>query len=397
MISGVHVRINVPILKRRPKRVENSSFYSIKEFAMRSKMNVMFFCFLGCLSFGYGQTYSFKPSVARRQLNVVRAYDINLTPGKQNTVFIPAMMSFYGATNEQVILSSDFEYSVKPDAVEITADNLGMPRKNYRLTWNNPTVSTVNVRQLMKVSLLCRNKLCTKAPYPYPADVLETYKAYLKADPEEQINPDNVQLSSVCQVIAAQSSTAEDAVERICDWINDNVAFESGTRYGSDEAFQTRKANCTSMSKLACAMLRNMQIPCAVVSAKFIESSSGHGFIEVYFPDAGWVFYDLSNWERGFKSLDCLMTVGWAYRKQVDGQRGQWVDGYFAEEKTIGTYADPQAIRTQAIRNTPKTKDVLGVRVAPMDTPASIRIRRRPLQELILDASVVPGVRDYTE
>jgi len=190
---------------------------------------------------------------------------------------------------------------------------------------------------------------------------------------------------------------AEEVVEQVCDWINDNVEFQSGTRYGSDEAFKMRKANCTAMSKLACAMLRKMQIPCDLVSGKFIEGKSGHSFIEVYFPDAGWVFYDLSNWERGFKSLDCLMTVGYSYRKHVQGEKSEWVNGYFSQERTVGTYAEPQAIRKKAIRDYPEKKNVLGVRVAPMEPPDSIRIRKQSLRALILDASIPPGVRDYTE
>jgi transglutaminase-like putative cysteine protease len=327
-----------------------------------------------------------------RKLNVVREYSIPVTPGQKTVAAVPALMSFWGATNEQVILQSDFTYSVKPDKVEITADDRGMPRRNYELTWNSPQAANIKVTQKMVVELSCAGVLSTAAKLPYPAAVAERFPSLLGKD--DNVNPENPKLDPICKEIRAKAVFAEDAVELVCDWISDNVPFKSKASGPSDTILAARQANCTGMARLACAMLRRLGIPAEPVSAKFLEGDSGHGFIEVYFPDAGWVFYDLSNGTRGFKSLDVLMTAGWAYRVS-DGQKATWHDGYFCDETDAAAYQEvpPGVVK---LRPTPKA-EVLGVKVTHEKTPAGIRVRHEPLSELVMNLAVPPGKRDYVK
>lgn len=147
------------------------------------------------------------------------------------------------------------------------------------------------------------------------------------------------------------------------------------------------------MSYLACAMIRKIGVPCEKVKGKFIGSDGGHAFIEVYFPDAGWVFYDLSNRERGFKDLDCLITSGWAYWKICDG-KFQWIDGFFCDEEDIKIYK--RIKYGKSIRKGPLEKKIHGVMVYQRDVPETIKVRHRPIRELIMDISVEPGVREYS-
>ena len=93
------------------------------------------------------------------------------------------------------------------------------------------------------------------------------------------------------------------------DRINENIKFKSG-QDSADIALKNKNGNCTAMSKVACIMLRKLGIPTEIVQAKFIGSEGGHSFVETYFPDAGWIFYDPSNITRRFLNADCLLTVG---------------------------------------------------------------------------------------
>ena len=63
---------------------------------------------------------------AHRQLVVTRYYEITVQKGKPSVAEIPALMSFWGATNWQVVKSSKFNYSEEPNDIKITSDNLGM-------------------------------------------------------------------------------------------------------------------------------------------------------------------------------------------------------------------------------------------------------------------------------
>ena len=350
--------------------------------------------FVPCLR-ALADTLALHDPSAHRTLQIVRHYEIPAKPGKPTVAAIPAMMSFYGATNWQVIKSSRFQYGEQPDKVEITADNLGMPRRNYQLTWKAPKTDKIIVDQFLEVEISWFCTLYTSARLPYPASVLTQFADSLKADTNEGIDPDNKEIAPVCSQIVNRSHSAEEAVEGVCDWINENIRFEKGQRT-MEEALSQRRGSCTPMSVIACAMLRHIGIPAEKVAAKFIGGESGHSFIEVFFPDAGWVFYDLSNWNRGFKSLDTLTATGWAYRSGPL-KHPAWTNGYFCKEKDAIPFKDTSQYVSSVIRKSPTGMKVSGVRVVAQMAPPSLKPRMRPLRELIMDLSVPPGVRDFVK
>ncbi|MGA2677850.1 MAG: transglutaminase domain-containing protein [Sedimentisphaerales bacterium] len=346
---------------------------------------------------------------ARRNLVVTRHYEITVQKGKPSVAEVPALMSFWGSTNWQVVKSSKFEYSEEPNNVAVTSDNLGMPRRYYKLTWNAPKSDKITVEQKMDVQLAYFNNLYTTAKLPYSEDVKKRFADSLKADIKEGIDPNNHELGPICEQIVNNSSDAENVVEGVCDWINENIKFEKGERT-SNEVLTQRKGSCTPMSRLACAMLRKIGIPAETVDAKFIDSGNGHTFIEAYFPDAGWVFYDLSNWNRGFKSLDCLETVGWSYKSGMPGKM-TWTDGYFCTEKDTSPFVDQSMNAVKHNKRTPQRKanynnnsnsgesnnNIVGVRHIRAELPPIVKPRQIPLRELIMDLTVPPGPRDYND
>jgi hypothetical protein len=342
-----------------------------------------------------GETYAVQYRKNERKLQVVRHYEIAAEVGKPIRVFVPAMMSFWGATNWQLVEKTDFTYSEPPDDIKITADDLGMPRRNYQLTWKSPKANKIAVDETLEVVLMCGNKLYTKAKLPYSDEVRKRFSASLGKDEKEGINPDNKELEPLCARFLERAHGAEATVECVCDWIDENIHFEKGQRT-SDQALAEKRGSCTPMSRLACAMLRHIGMPAEVVGAKFIDHPSGHGFIEVYFPDAGWVFYDLSNWSRGFKSLDCLAATGFAYRVMTR-EDNRWFSGYFCEEKDEGPFREEFAKAPKLIRKTPNGAKVASVTVIPQNPPSAIKPRTRPLRELILDTEIPPGPREYTD
>lgn len=341
--------------------------------------------FVFSLTSGNAKTFALQKDWCQRKLHVVRHYEIAATPGQATVAMIPALIGFLGQTNWQVIKSSKFNFSEMPNSSELGSNNLGMPRHNYKLIWNSPKFKTITVEQNLDVEITWFGSLYTSAKLPYDAGTLQRYAASLGADAKEGVDPNNSDVISISKKIAGGANKAEEIVEDVCDWVNDNIEFAKGKR-SMEEALKQRKGSCTPMSKLACSMLRHLGIPCEVVEAKFIERKNGHAFIEVYFPDAGWIFYDLSNWNRGFKSLDCLMAVGWAYQSGSLNQL-DWTDGNFCEEKDTAPFPEKSEEAFKVIRSFPRTLDVKSVRVLDGPAPATVQIRRRSLKEMILDPS----------
>jgi len=341
------------------------------------------------------ETYALKETSCQRKLRVVRRYEIVTQKGNPTVAALPALMSFWGETNWQLVKSSRSTYSEPPDKIENTSDDRGQPRRYYQMTWNAPKAGRITVEQTMDVELTCFNTLCTMATLPYADNVLKRFSASLGADKNNKINPNNPKLQPICDLIVKKSRSAEEVVEGVCDWINENIKFVKGDGT-SDKALAQKQGSCTPMSRLACAMLRRIGIPSEMVDAKFIGSEGGHAFIEVYFPDAGWVFYDLSNWSRGYKSLDCLITTGWSYRSGTP-ENTDWVEGYFCVEKDTATYSDRSETGSRLIRKSPQGKKVCSVTVVAQRQLPFMKPRQRPLKELILDTTIPSGQREYSD
>lgn len=342
---------------------------------------------------GLGDSATFMPGKPRdaRKINIVRQYDIPVVKGRKTVAALPAMMSFWGATNQQVVLDSSFTYSVKPDKIAVTADDRGMKRRNYELTWDSPQVDKITVTQTLAVEISCTALLQTAAKVPYPKEILAAYATSLESTKE--MNLDNPELDKIIKSFSGKTVWAEETVELVCDWVNENIPFKSKTPTDVDTVLKNKYGNCEGMANVAVAILRKMGIPAETVSANFV-SGSGHAFMEVYFPDAGWVFYDLSNWNRGYKSLDCLLTVGWCFRVGTETDY-KWIEGDFLTAKDAVPYKEDERHQGK-LRPGPKNEDVTGASVVNVKTPDTVKVRHLPLSSLIMDLSIPPGKRDYS-
>ena len=339
----------------------------------------------------FGPTYLPAKAGDTRKVAVIREYSIPVTKGAKSVVAIPVLMSFWGATNQQVILQSDFTYSLKPDRVAVVVPpKLNPPSKVYELTWDAPQADTVKVTQKLLVEISCTNVLASAAKLPYPKEVQEFYASALATT--EDINPDNPKLEAVAKLILAKSKYAVDAMELAAIWVDENIKFKSMANGKSDTILADGLGNCYGMSKVACALLRKMGIPAETVNAKFIEGS-GHVFIEAYLPDAGWVFYDPSNANHGFKCCDVLMTTGWGFLT-FQGEDRKLHQGAFLDVKDVRQYQEPELAQIP-IRPSPKDKTIAGVRVIYQATPKTVKVRHLPLSMLAVDLSLEPGKAVY--
>jgi hypothetical protein len=360
------------------------------------------------------ETYYFTPALNKHRIKVVRKYRILVMPNQVNVAEIPAMFSFTGATNEQAIESSVFTFSVPPDMAQVRFRSYNqVARKVYHLVWKNPAAITIEVKQEMVVTLTARNKLCTQAKLPYSAEVYEKFKDYLYQSKDCDINPNNPALDSICPRMAQTiihftgnsesasisssdsknvvfGSYAELMVSKMCDWIADNLEWRKGEGCSADKALEQRYGNSYALSCVACSILRKMLIPCDVVRGTYVGGSNYY-FIEVYYPDAGWVFYDVASPTRGFMTLDCVATACKDYCIQSDPKKDfEWVDGHFFDSWDIGKYVEPEAVMKKALRDTPAKKEALSVMVMHGPVPTGLPVRQEPLRNLALDPNTMP-------
>ena len=174
------------------------------------------------------------------------------------------------------------------------------------MTWSRPR-GPVNA----DVSFTARNRTglgAFRSQAPFPLDNLPAGMSdFLKAT--EQVQSDHPAIQRKSRELTAGAQTEFDAVRRILTWLVDNMSYVSPPeQYDALYSFQTGKGNCQNYSHLAAALMRAAGIPVRIVNGitlnqpftaqtddgeiTFRMGQGRHSWIEVYYPDLGWMPYE---------------------------------------------------------------------------------------------------------
>ncbi len=99
------------------------------------------------------------------------------------------------------------------------------------------------------------------------------------------------------------------AVFKIAEWTRENIKYDLNTMtetavQKSTWVFDNRQGVCDEMTNLFISMLRAVGVPARFVSgtvySNAIDNWGGHGWAEVYFPEYGWVPFDITFGQYGW-------------------------------------------------------------------------------------------------
>jgi protocatechuate 3,4-dioxygenase beta subunit len=146
----------------------------------------------------------------------------------------------------------------------------------------------------------------SSASYPLSVDD-DSLQAFLKPEAEVQSNRPEIQQQA--RELVGYAATEVEAVQRIARWMADNIRYEVNTPQDAAAVYRTRAGSCAGQTRLMMAMLRTSGIPARYVRGFLppgdkwgfdkeywgvtIKSGGFHAWIEIYFPDQGWVFSDI--------------------------------------------------------------------------------------------------------
>ncbi|HON22881.1 MAG TPA: transglutaminase domain-containing protein [Syntrophales bacterium] len=215
--------------------------------------------------------------------------------------------SFSSLTYSQKI--DDFRAVFSPEPQERTEVKDKRGNLVLNATWTR-------VPGAVDVRLSCRSDsrtnlaaLETKAPFPL-RDLSPELTDYLQ--PTEQVQADNPRIRQLAATLTKEVKTEYDAVLRIVSWVVDNVRYVTPpVRYDALYSLETGKGNCQNYSHLSAALLRSQGIPTRIAVGvtlnqpydiawkqwvlTFKMGQGRHSWIEVWFPDLGWVPFDPQN------------------------------------------------------------------------------------------------------
>jgi hypothetical protein len=151
--------------------------------------------------------------------------------------------------------------------------------------------------------------LKTRVPFPIPSQMLSTaVSQYLMPEPDRQSNDPSIVHLAV--EIVKGSRFAHEAANSILSWIADNLTFDASITVPKDalSALRYKKAFCVGYSNLAVALLRAAGIPARIAHGYLppgyewgfskdywgvkVNDGGFHAYLEIYYPDTGWVFSD---------------------------------------------------------------------------------------------------------
>jgi hypothetical protein len=239
------------------------------------------------------------------------------------------------------------DFSEPPYRIEESTDKRGNHiRKAYWIRPYEPIEATIRIETTNRTRL---EPLRTEAPFPVVRSRLPgEAEPYLSGT--RQVPSDNHQIIRLAGLLTEGAKTQFDAVQKILTYIVDHVSYVLvPERYDAMYAIETGKGNCQNYSHLAAALMRAVNIPVRIVNGitlreKYTMRLKGgsitmrmgqgrHSWIEVYFPDLGWVPFDpqqmqmfVSNRfirvEIGLDNQETLNdgTIRWA---QFKGTRGR--------------------------------------------------------------------------
>ena len=215
--------------------------------------------------------------------------------------------SFQSPTSRQEI--KEFGLTFSPEPQERKSNTDGRGNQIIVATWIKPP-------DVIDVRLFCNALSETKLPAlttqdPFPvAKAGQELKDYLR--PTEQVQSDNPRIIELATKLTAGVKTEFDAVQRVIAWVVDHVRYVSPPlQYDAIYSLESGKGNCQNFSHLSAALLRAIGIPVRIVNGvtfnqpfniawqkgtlTFKMGQGRHSWIEVWFPELGWIPFDPQN------------------------------------------------------------------------------------------------------
>ncbi len=215
------------------------------------------------------------------------------------------------------------KYSVKEAAVEL----LLYPQDDFRqqvLEWESSGTKEQN-----KVNFRWNDGKIGKKEYGYRA-LVQTKNERLGVQkkvlfpilpvpgmekyllPTESIDSDNPEIIARATELAEGEDDLFQVAFKLADWVEENVEYDlnSLTASASQKAswvLKNKEGVCDEMTSLFVAMMRSLGVPARFVSGisyttseLFAEPWQPHGWAEVYFPEVGWIPFDITFGEYGY-------------------------------------------------------------------------------------------------
>ncbi|MDI6890624.1 MAG: transglutaminase domain-containing protein [Thermodesulfovibrionales bacterium] len=242
--------------------------------------------------------------------------------------------NFSNKTVSQNLQGLNIKIDPQPIRVDDETDTLG---NHFKIvTWNNLSRDAkVNItfETHIKSEL---SAMESKVIFPLRG-IPQNEMIYLK--PTKMVQSNSPEISSLAKKLAEGALTEYEAVTAILNYVADNVKYTfNPPQYDALYTLKTRSGNCQNFAHLSMALLRAAGIPARIVGGISLKQSwkipvannsflvqsmgqGGHAWMEIYFPDLGWLSYDPQQSKQFTSSRHIKQTHGLDSRDINDSWR----------------------------------------------------------------------------
>jgi transglutaminase-like putative cysteine protease len=201
----------------------------------------------------------------------------------------------------QKIEYAGISYSKRPDTVTTTGEGISA-------TWTNPpsqlsyTIDTNVTIDVNVDGLNSEAQLLVKLPSTEGSS-----NKYLA--PSTYVQSEDREITNTAKAIINNTRFESEAVTSLMLWVSDTLKYDINvTKHDASWTLHNKRGTCENYAHLSLALLRSVGIPARYVSGYLVDGkinvdgyvttygyewkSGPHSWIEVYYPDLGWVPYD---------------------------------------------------------------------------------------------------------
>ncbi|MCG2710710.1 MAG: transglutaminase domain-containing protein [Thermodesulfovibrionales bacterium] len=211
---------------------------------------------------------------------------------------------FSNKATSQSVDGLNIKFTPEPVSVVDDIDKFGNRFKKAK--WENLRQSvniTISFDARIKSEL---RSMESSAAFP-PNGIPNDDAVFLK--PTQMVQSDNEEIIALSRRLTVNARTTHDAVDAILNWVADNVKYTyNPPQYDAIHTLKTGKGNCQNFAHLSMALLRAAGIPSRIVGGISLKrqwkvpvengylvqdmGQGGHAWMEIFFPDLGWLSYD---------------------------------------------------------------------------------------------------------
>ena len=231
-------------------------------------------------------------------LNFYLGTNITLvSSGKDSSLeYVSAQVKLFPRDDERLKIR-EIKLISRPEAIAKLNDDASF-------LWKKPNSTFLTFGITSKVTINNDfNKIREKIKFPIESDEFSEYTKHTEfIDVNEEI------INTASKLVEGEDDLYF-AVFKIAEWVRDSIDYDLNTLtekavQKSTWVFENKQGVCDEMTNLFISMLRSVGISARFVSGTAYTNVIGgwgnHGWAEVYFPDYGWIPFDVTFGQHGW-------------------------------------------------------------------------------------------------